>query len=74
MSGLTTHCASILSEYVTEEIDLSGVGRLLAVTPNDEVNSLAVQEWSHLFGRAGVYQIAPWDTGARSTVSSCVFR
>ena len=33
--------ASIGSEFVQEEIDLGGIGRLLAMTPNDEVNTLA---------------------------------
>ena len=44
MAGLTAECASILSEHVQEEIDLSGIGRLMALTPNDEVNALAIRE------------------------------
>ena len=32
MAGLPTYCASIVSEYVAEEIDLGGIGRLLAMT------------------------------------------
>lgn len=62
--GVPAECASILSEHVREEIDLGGIGRLLALTPNDEVNALAVREFVHLFGRANVYQIEPWDTTA----------
>jgi len=59
MAGLTADCASILSEHVQEELDLSGIGRLLALTPNDEVNALATRELVHVFGRANVYQLAP---------------
>ena len=44
MAGLTAECARILSEHVQEEIDLSGIGRLVALTPNDEVNALAIRE------------------------------
>ncbi len=59
MSGLPADCCSILSEHVRDELDLSGIGRMLAMTPNDEINTLAVREFIHVFGRAGVYQLAP---------------
>ena len=35
---------TICSEYAREELELAGIGRLLAMTPNDEVNSLAARE------------------------------
>ncbi len=71
MAGMPAECASILSEHVREELDLGGIGRLLAMTPNDEVNALAIQELTHQFGRANVYQLAPWDagTGRRESVA-----
>lgn len=56
MIGLPGSCASVVSDYM-EEIDLSGIGRLLAVTPNDDLNTLAVMEYAPLFGRAEVYQL-----------------
>jgi NhaP-type Na+/H+ or K+/H+ antiporter len=65
MAGLSAECASILSEHVQEELDLGGIGRLLAVTPNDEVNALAVRELAHVFGRAQVYQLAPRNVDSR---------
>jgi NhaP-type Na+/H+ or K+/H+ antiporter len=58
MAGLSVHFASIGSEFVRDEIDLSDIGRLLAMTPNDEVNTLAAMEFAEHFGRAGVYQLA----------------
>ena len=64
MDGLRAHCASILSDHVHEDADLSGIGRLLALTGNDEVNALASREYSHLFGRQHVYQLAPNDSGS----------
>lgn len=57
MAGLATSWANICSEYAREEIDLSGLGRLLAMTPNDEVNSLAAGDFTDPFGRAHVYQL-----------------
>ncbi len=59
MAGLPTHNASILSEYVREELDLGGLGRFIALTPNDQVNSLAAIEFREVFERAELYQLKP---------------
>lgn len=58
MEGLPAECINILSDRTLEEINFGNIGRLLALTPNDEVNSLAVQEFRHLFTRAGVFQLS----------------
>ncbi len=55
--GLKAYYENILLEEVTETIDLDGIGRLLALTPNDEVNSLAALHFVDIFGRARVYQL-----------------
>ena len=70
-NGLPAQCASVISEYIEEEVDLAGIGRLLAVTPNDELNRLAALEYLPDFGRAGVYQLNPLDGGSsrRDTAS-----
>ena len=57
MAGLSTFYANILSEYALDEMDMGGIGRLLALTHNDEINSLAVLHFGHLFGRSEVYQL-----------------
>lgn len=64
MAGLPTFFASILSEQALEEIDLGGIGRLMALTGNDEVNSLAALHFSEVFGRADTYQLAPATVGS----------
>ncbi|WP_411826921.1 cation:proton antiporter [Luteolibacter sp. AS25] len=61
MLGLEGKSANILSEFAEEELDLNGIGALIAGTPNDEVNSMAAQRFIHQFGRAGVWQLAPSD-------------
>ncbi len=66
MKGLTAHPGSILSDSVFDELNLNGVGRLLALTSNDEVNSLACIESAHTFGRANVFQLQPVRTNTRS--------
>jgi NhaP-type Na+/H+ or K+/H+ antiporter len=57
MSGLPAECMNILSEAVQNELNLAGIGRLLAMTPNEEVNVMASRELAHLLGRANVYQL-----------------
>lgn len=58
MAGLPTFYGSALSGYSVDEIPLEGVGKLIALTPNDEVNSLATMHFSEMFGRQEVYQVA----------------
>lgn len=72
MAGIPAVNANVLSEFAHEELDLSGIGSLLAVTPNDQVNSLACIGFTHSLGRSNVYQLAPADMGEseRKTGSS----
>ncbi len=65
MAGLPANYASILSDYVREELDLAEIGRLLAVTPNDEVNDLATLQFVELFSRKDVYQLAPQEASSQ---------
>ncbi len=64
-AGLRALHANALSEYVISELDLGAMGRMLAMTPNDEVNSLATERLGHLLGRANVFQLAPRADGGR---------
>ncbi|TWT96681.1 K(+)/H(+) antiporter NhaP2 [Botrimarina colliarenosi] len=59
MAGLRAHYASIGSEFVMQGLDLGGIGRLMAMTPNDEVNSIAATELREVFGSENVYQLSP---------------
>lgn len=70
LAGLPTFYGSILAQQVTDRIELSGIGRLLALTPNDEVNSLASLQFSRLFGRSEVYQVASETSDASRTAKT----
>lgn len=59
--GLTAYYASILSEELMNSVDLDGIGKLLAVTPNAEVNALATLHFEDVFGRGEVYQLPPYN-------------
>ena len=65
MDGLPVYYGSILAEDLVDEVDLSGIGRLLALTPNHRVNALAALHFSELFGEREVYQLA--DTSSNTS-------
>lgn len=66
MEGLPTLFASVLSEQALDGLEQGGLGRLLAMTPNDEVNALAAVHFREVFGRAEIYQLPPQkETGPR---------
>ena len=58
MEGLPVYYGSVISDYIMNEIELTGIGRLLALTPNPEVNSLAALHFSKIFGRNEVFQLS----------------
>ena len=57
LSGLQAHHGNALLEETMEDIDLGGIGRMVALTSNDEVNALAVLHYPEVFGRSEVYQL-----------------
>lgn len=59
MGGLDAHHGNALSEHTEEHLSLSGIGRLLALTSNDEANALACRHYKDEFGSAEIYQLAP---------------
>ncbi len=65
MANLPALHANILSRFVSEELELFGIGRLLAVTSNFEVNTLACGEFISQFGRQNVYQLQFKDTASQ---------
>ena len=70
LAGLSARYGAILSEKVLDEIELYGINRLLAVTSNDDANSLAALHFAEIFGRAEVYQLSPGNSdsaGRKST-------
>jgi len=57
MSGLTTINANILSDYAVKDMELAGIGSLIACTTDSELNATAAREFAHMLGRANVYQL-----------------
>jgi NhaP-type Na+/H+ or K+/H+ antiporter len=67
MEGLRVHRGNVLFEQEEDAPDLGGIGRVLAMTPNDEVNRLVMLHFVHDFGRRESYHLAA--SQARETES-----
>jgi len=59
LRGLKASQGNVLSDYLETTIDLAGIGRLLALTNNDEANALACKQFEDEFGSSEVYQLPP---------------
>lgn len=57
--NLNTYYGNVLSEFALDHLNLDGIGKLISVTPNDEVNALTAIRFSELFGSSRVYQLSP---------------
>ncbi len=57
MRGLKAYHGSGTSESVLKDIDMDGIGRLLAMTPNNETNSLAILHFKRIFDSSELYQL-----------------
>lgn len=57
MDGIPSLALDVFSRTSREELNLTGIGTLLAVTPNNEVNSLAALQFTDVFGADRVFQL-----------------
>ena len=65
VEGLTAYYGSLLSEHAEDELRLTGIGRLLALTSNDEANALTSLKYARDFGSQDVFQLAPMRTSSQ---------
>lgn len=71
--GLNTYFGSLLSDQADDQVRLSGLGKLLALTSNEEANALTALKFSRIFGSSNVYQLMPHhQTGDRGNLGSSV--
>ena len=66
VDGLDAYYGSLLSERSDEELHLSGIGKLLALTSNDEANALAALKYTREFDSLSVFQLKPGRTSERA--------
>ncbi len=64
--GLQAYNGSLLSDRSDDQLRLAGIGRLIALTQNEEANALTAVKFRREFGKNAVYQLAPkehvWDS------------
>ncbi len=56
--GLRAYHRDVLTDSIMDEVDFSGIGHVLSLTPNDEVNSLASLHFKDVFDSHSIYQLA----------------
>jgi NhaP-type Na+/H+ or K+/H+ antiporter len=69
LAELPAYHGDALDEEVDELTAFSQLGRVLALTPNDEVNTLVAMHYVHAFGRSEVYQLVKDTVPAKGTAS-----
>jgi NhaP-type Na+/H+ or K+/H+ antiporter len=57
--GLESVAGALLTRRVLKRLDLDGIGHLVALTPNDDANILAVAHFRGLFGESNLHQVQP---------------
>ncbi|MES2403671.1 MAG: sodium:proton antiporter [Pseudomonadota bacterium] len=70
MDGLPVFFGNPTSQHAATHLDLTGIGRLLAMSGRRELNSLACMQYRQEFGRERVYRLrvlAPQDASARAS-------
>ena len=70
MDGLPVFFGNPTSQHAATHLDLTGIGRLLAMSRRRELNSLACMQYRQEFGRERVYRLrvlAPQEANARSS-------
>lgn len=67
MAGLRIERTHILSEYAVEDMELAGIGSMVAATFDDDTNSTAVREFARTLGSQRTFAIARQPTGTKST-------
>ncbi len=59
LAGVPTYYGSGLTEATLTDLELGGIGRLMAMTPNNSVNALSALHFKDTFGAAELYQLTP---------------
>lgn len=71
MAGLNTFYGNAVSEYADRRLDLIGFGKLLALSPQRDLNALAVHRYRREFGDSNIYSLVTTtekDEGKHSNV------
>lgn len=62
MEDIPVFHGTALAKDIFDRVNFNGIGKLIALTQNDEANALAVLHFAEFFGREELYQISPEQT------------
>jgi NhaP-type Na+/H+ or K+/H+ antiporter len=74
MEGLVTYWGNPVSEHAERHLNLIGIGRLLALTPNWELNALAAKHYRMEFGANNIYSIRTHRPKSQADENKTVFK
>jgi len=57
MAGIETYYGSPVSDHAERTMDLTGIGKLFAISRNAELNQLACAHFANEFGRQNIYSL-----------------
>lgn len=66
MQGVRTYWGNVVSVHAENHLDLSGVGGLLALSANNDLNALAARHYRLEFGPSNIYAIRNRQSGNRT--------
>jgi NhaP-type Na+/H+ or K+/H+ antiporter len=69
MEGLKAYYGQPISEHADRHLDLVGLGRMLALSPQQEMNTLAALRYRSEFGAANIYTLLTTREGRRAAAS-----
>ncbi|MFN2137205.1 MAG: cation:proton antiporter [Candidatus Promineifilaceae bacterium] len=67
--GLTAVQDSIMADGILDDLPLQAIGRLLALTDNNELNALAALRFSEWLGEDHVFQLASVESGTDKSIT-----
>jgi len=59
MEDIQVFHGSALSKEIYDKLNFNGIGKMVALTPNDEANALSVLHFAEYFDRKELYQLTP---------------
>lgn len=74
LAGFRAYWGNPVSEHAERHLNLIGIGRLLALTPNSELNALAAQHYRMEFGANNIYTIRTQQAGIRKPENKFSFK
>ncbi|MGO0575921.1 cation:proton antiporter [Ornithinimicrobium panacihumi] len=67
LAGLRVERTHILSEHAVEDMELAGIGSLVATTYDDDTNATAAREFAHTLGKRNTFAVKRQGDGGRDT-------